>query len=105
MDSTELYQEAITTFRTLFDEAVHGSEPEPTAMTLATADASGRVSARVVLLKHFDERGVMFVTNYDSAKAAQLAAHPQAALCILWKGLRAGIQVRFEGSVEKVDAA
>jgi pyridoxamine 5'-phosphate oxidase len=105
MDSPELYQEAITTFRALFDEAVHGSEPEPTAMTLATADASGRVAARIVLLKHFDERGVMFVTNYDSAKAAHLAAHPQAALCVLWKTLRDGIQVRFEGAVEKAGAA
>jgi pyridoxamine 5'-phosphate oxidase len=105
MDSTALYQEAIKAFRTLFDEAVQSGEAEPTAMTLATADASGRVSARIVLLKHFDERGVMFVTNYDSAKAAQLAAHPQAALCVLWKTLRDGIQARFEGVVEKIDAA
>ena len=105
MDSTKLYQEAITTFRALFDEAVESGEAEPTAMTLATADASGRVSARIILLKHIDERGVMFVTNYDSAKAAQLAAHPQAALCVLWKMLRDGIQVRLEGAVEKISAA
>jgi pyridoxamine 5'-phosphate oxidase len=100
-----LYQEAIATVRTLLDEATQAGEPEPTAMTLATADASGRVAARIVLCKGVDERGVMFVTNYDSAKAEQLAAHPQAALCLLWKTLRDGVQVRIEGAVDKVDAA
>lgn len=105
MNPNELYQEAIATFRTLLDEATHAGEPEPTAMTLATADAAGRVSARIVLLKGIEERGIMFVTNYDSAKAAQLAAHAQAALCVLWKTLRDGVQVRVEGSVDKVGAA
>jgi len=105
MAANELYQEAVTTIRALLEEAVRAAEPEPTAMTLATADESGRVSARIVLLKDVDERGVMFVTNYHSAKAVQLAAHPQAALCLLWKTLRDGIQVRFEGAVAPVDAA
>jgi len=105
MAANELYQEAVTTIRALLEEAVRAAEPEPTAMTLATADESGRVSARIVLLKDVEERGVMFVTNYHSAKAAQLAAHPQAALCLLWKTLRDGIQVRFEGAVAPVDAA
>jgi pyridoxamine 5'-phosphate oxidase len=105
MAANELYQEAIATIRTLLDEATRAGEAEPTAMTLATADASGRVSARIVLLKGIEERGIMFVTNYDSAKAAQLAAHPQAALCLLWKALRDGIQVRVEGAAEKVDGA
>jgi len=100
-----LYQEAIATIRTLLDEATRAGEAEPSAMTLATADATGRVSARIVLLKGVEERGVMFVTNYDSAKAAQLAGHPQAALCLLWKTLRDGIQVRIEGVVGKVDDA
>ena len=104
MDSSELYQEAVTTFRALLDEATRAGEPEPTAMTLATADASGRISARVVLLKNVDEAGFCFYTNYHSAKAAQLAAHRQAALCVLWKTLRDGVQVRIEGEVEKVDA-
>ena len=105
MAANELYQEAVTTIRALLEEAVRAAEPEPTAMTLATADESGRVSARIVLLKDVEERGVMFVTNYHSAKAVQLAAHPQAALCLLWKTLRDGIQVRFEGAVAPVDAA
>jgi len=104
MDSSELYQEAVTTFRALLDEATRAGEPEPTAMTLATADATGRISARVVLLKNVDEAGFCFYTNYHSAKAAQLAAHRQAALCLLWKTLRDGVQVRIEGEIEKVDA-
>jgi len=104
MDSSELYQEAVATFRALLDEATRAGEPEPTAMTLATADASGRISARVVLLKNVDESGFCFYTNYHSAKAAQLAAHRQAALCLLWKTLRDGVQVRIEGEIEKVDS-
>jgi len=104
MSSNELYQEAVATFRSLLGEAERSDEREPTAMTLATADAFGRVSARIVLIKGIDERGVMFVTNYDSAKAEQLAAHPQAALCVLWKSLRDGVQVRVEGEVERSSA-
>jgi pyridoxamine 5'-phosphate oxidase len=103
MDSSELYQEAVATFRALLDEATRAGEPEPTAMTLATADAAGRISARVVLLKNVDEAGFCFYTNYHSAKAAQLAAHRQAALCLLWKTLRDGVQIRIEGEIEKVD--
>ena len=105
MASNELYQEAIATIRSLLDEATRTGEAEPTAMTLATADATGRVSARIVLLKGVEERGVMFVTNYDSDKAVQLAVHPQAALCLFWKTLRDGIQVRIEGAVDKAGAA
>jgi len=102
MHAPELYQEAIATVRALLDEATRAGEAEPTAMTLATADASGRISARIVLLKSVDESGFCFYTNYESAKAAQLAAHPQVALCLLWKSLRDGVQVRVEGRVDKV---
>jgi pyridoxamine 5'-phosphate oxidase len=59
------------------------------------------VSARVVLLKQLDERGFVFYTNYNSAKAAQLGPHQNAALCILWKMLRDKVQVRVEGAVEQ----
>jgi pyridoxamine 5'-phosphate oxidase len=101
----ELYQEALNTFRELLDEATRVGEPEPHAMTLATADPRGRVSARIVLLKGVDERGFAFYTNYDSAKGAQLAQQQNAALCILWKTLRFAIQVRVEGAITKTSAA
>ena len=100
-DSAALYQEAIAQVHALLDEARATDDREPNAMTLATADARGRISARTVLLKGLDMRGFVFYTNYDSAKAAQLAAHPQAALCLHWKNLRDGIQVRAEGVIEK----
>ena len=103
--SDPIYLEAIAQFSDLLDEAAAAGEPEPTAMTLATADAAGRISARIVLLKAVDERGFVFYTNYESAKAQQLAAHPNAALCFHWKTLRDVVQVRVEGTVEKAGAA
>ncbi len=103
--SDPIYLEAIAQFSDLLDEAAAAGEPEPSAMTLATADAAGRVSARIVLLKGIDPRGFVFYTNYESAKAEQLAVHPSAALCFLWKTLRDVVQVRVEGAVEKAGAA
>jgi pyridoxamine 5'-phosphate oxidase len=100
-----IYAEAIANVQELLAQAQALGEPEPTAMTLATADAAGRVSARIVLLKELDERGFAFYTNYDSAKAQQLAAGKNAALCILWKALRDIVQVRVEGTVEKTSDA
>ncbi|MFN3389705.1 MAG: pyridoxamine 5'-phosphate oxidase [Allosphingosinicella sp.] len=77
------------------------SEPnDPGAMALATADAAGRPSVRMVLLKGHDERGFVFYTNMDSRKGAELAANPHAALLFHWKTLRR--QVRVEGPVEPV---
>ena len=94
-----LYREALQTFSDLLAEAKASIDPEPTAMTLATADAQGRVSARVVLLKGHGEDGFHFFTNRTSAKGRQLEAHHQAALCFHWKQLRDGVQVRVEGTV------
>jgi pyridoxamine 5'-phosphate oxidase len=102
--SNALYQEAIATFAALLDEARASGDTEPTAMTLATADANGRVSARIVLLKGVDADGFRFFTNYESLKGAQLAAHPQVALCFHWKLLREQIQVRVEGAASQVSA-
>jgi pyridoxamine 5'-phosphate oxidase len=104
-DSASLYQEALTTFSRLLEDARASGDPEPTAMTLATADAQGRVCARVVLLKGVDVDGFRFFTNYESAKGVQLGAHPQVALCFHWKALRDQVQVRVEGNVEKLSAA
>ncbi len=72
-------------------------------MTLATADASGRPSARMVLLKGIDDRGFVFFTNYESRKSMDLAANPFAALCIHWA--KAGEQIRVEGRIERVSDA
>lgn len=77
-----------------------GAGADPTAVVLATADAAGRPSARVVLLKAVDPRGFVFFTNYESRKARELAANPHAALCFFWPWL--GEQVRVEGAVERV---
>ena len=74
----------------------------PEAMTLATADANGAPSARLVLLKRHDARGFVFFTNYESRKAAELAANPRAALAIHWPILQR--QVRIEGAVERITA-
>jgi pyridoxamine 5'-phosphate oxidase len=76
---------------------------EPAAMTLATVDADGRPSARVVLLKGFYEGGLGFFTHYDSRKARALAANPFAAATFWWDRLERS--VRFEGRIEKLSAA
>jgi pyridoxamine 5'-phosphate oxidase len=97
-----LKPEILDTFVQLLDEASATGEPEPTAMSLATVDAAGRVSSRIVLLKGADERGFRFYTNYESDKGSQLEAHPQVALCFHWKQLRNAVQVRVEGVARKV---
>jgi hypothetical protein len=87
-------------FARWFADAQAAKVPEPNAMTLATADATGAPSARVVLLKGFDDRGFAFFTNYESRKGRDLAANPRAALCFYWQPLER--QVRVEGTVERV---
>jgi pyridoxamine 5'-phosphate oxidase len=81
-----------------------GTEPnDPTAMALATVDASGMPNVRMVLLKGFDERGFVFYTNLESAKGVELLGSGKAALCFHWKSLRR--QVRVRGPVEPVTSA
>jgi pyridoxamine 5'-phosphate oxidase len=91
----------------LFDawlaEAREAEPNDPTAMALATADAAGRPSVRMVLMKGHDPRGFVFYTNLDSRKGAELAANPRAGLLFHWKSLRR--QVRVEGPVEAVEMA
>ena len=90
-------------FDACFAEA-RASEPnDPEAMALATADASGHPSVRMVLLKGHDARGFVFYTNLDSRKGAELAANPSASLLFHWKSLRR--QVRIDGQVSAVSAA
>ena len=94
--------EAFTHFRDLQERARGAGDPEPTAMTLATADGRGRVSARTVLLKELDGRGFVFYTNFESNKGRQVLAHPQCALLFLWKTLDRQVQVKIEGIAEAV---
>lgn len=90
----------------LFDqwlvEAGHSEPSDPNACALATADASGAPSVRMVLLKGHDARGFVFYTNHGSRKGRELRENPRAALCFHWKS-RAR-QVRVEGSIEEVSA-
>jgi len=85
-----------------FHDALQAELPLPNAMTLATATATGRPSARAVLLKGVDAGGFVFYTNYASRKARELAANPHAALVFVWHELER--QVRIEGAIEKVSA-
>lgn len=100
-----LTSDMLDTFRGLLDEAKASGDREPTAMNLATSDASGRVHSRIVLLKGIDENGLRFHTNRESAKGREIAEHPQVALCFHWKQIREGVQVRFEGRVQLLDDA
>jgi pyridoxamine 5'-phosphate oxidase len=92
----------LATFRALFDEAAAAGEPDRTAMTLATATPDGRPSARTVLLKAHDARGLVFYTHLDGRKGHELQANPRAALLFHWPRVRDGVQVRIEGAVEVV---
>ncbi|MBL8386462.1 MAG: pyridoxamine 5'-phosphate oxidase [Burkholderiales bacterium] len=103
LDESDVAADPFAQFRRWFDEAVAGGCPEPTAMSLATADARGQPSSRIVLLKELDSRGFVFYTNYDSRKGRELAANPQAALLFHWIALER--EVRIEGRVEKAEAA
>lgn len=91
----------ISEFLSLLQRAKREVGEKAIAATLATADAQGRPSARVVLVKQVDERGFVFYTNRQSRKAADLLDNPRAALCFYWLPLDK--QVRVEGTVEEVD--
>lgn len=97
---SELYAQALDRFRELFALAQQSDTREPTAMTLATADAEGRPAARTVLLKQFDERGFVFFTSLNSRKGKELKHNPRAALCFFWEALKQ--QVLVEGSVNVI---
>jgi pyridoxamine 5'-phosphate oxidase len=103
LDERDVAPDPLRQFEHWFDEAVKAQVPEPNAMTLATAGADGRPSARVVLLKGFDEGGFVFFTNYESRKGRELAARRDAALLFFWPELER--QVRAEGTVEKIGEA
>lgn len=95
-----LYSDPIEQFRKWFADARDAISQLPEAMTLATVDANGRPSARVVLLKGVGPDGFTFFTNYDSRKSVELGVNPHAALVFWWPPLER--QVRIEGFVERV---
>jgi pyridoxamine 5'-phosphate oxidase len=99
LDRAALDPDPVAQFGRWFSEAVAAGLPEPNAMTLATASADGRPSARIVLLKGFDASGFVFYTSYSSRKGGELAANPLAALVFHWAPLER--QVRVEGRVER----
>jgi pyridoxamine 5'-phosphate oxidase len=98
---SQVNPDPIAQFAKWFADAAELSQPN--AMTLATADAEGAPSARIVLLKQFDAGGFVFVTSYASHKGSDLAANPRAALVFFWEPLER--QILIEGKVEKVTSA
>ena len=97
----ELLKEAIARFMERWEVVSKLDEIEPTSMVLATASASGRPSARVVLLKAVEDDEFLFYTNYESRKGLQLKENPFGALCFFWLLLME--QVRVEGAIRRVD--
>lgn len=100
LDEDTLTESPFQLFKAWISDATSEKEPEPNAMCLSTADANGRPSARMVLLKGYDERGFVWYTNYESRKAQELSECPYAALTFWWAGLERS--VRVEGPVQQI---
>ena len=96
-------KEPLDLFAEWYAAAADSGLDEPTAVNLATTDAAGRPSTRMVLLKGYSDRGFVFYTNLGSRKGQQLSTNPFAAMCFYWMPL--GRQVRIEGPVSTVDSA
>lgn len=103
LDEADVDADPFRQFARWFEEARGGELLEPNAMALATVDAKGRPSSRMVLLKGVDDGGFVFFTNYESRKGRDLTANPLASLLFWWDRLHR--QVRIEGRVEKVTDA
>ena len=103
LDESASHAEPLRQFELWLQQALDAQLPEPNAMTLATVGEDGRPSTRVVLIKGFDERGIVWYSNYDSRKGQELAIHPHAALQFHWVELER--VVRIEGLVERVSTA
>jgi pyridoxamine 5'-phosphate oxidase len=103
LDEAGVDRDPIVQLGRWFQEAVDAGIRVANGATLATVDAAGQPSARIVLIKHFDAAGFVFFTNYESRKGHELEANPRAALCLWWQPLDR--QVRIEGVVTRVSAA
>jgi pyridoxamine 5'-phosphate oxidase len=99
LDIAHVHPDPVQQFGAWMEQALSAEIEEPTAMTLATVSLEGKPSARMVLLKGFDEKGFVFFTNYESRKAREIAKNHQVALAFYWKELDR--QVRIEGFVIK----
>ena len=102
LEESASLDEPLAQFDRWMHEAIAAEVPEPNAMTLATVGADGRPSTRVVLIKGYDARGIVWYTNYESRKGRELSVHPVAALQFHWVELER--VVRIEGRVEKTSA-
>ncbi|HEX8266656.1 MAG TPA: pyridoxamine 5'-phosphate oxidase [Pyrinomonadaceae bacterium] len=103
LDERDVAENPFEQFQKWFEEALNSSVLEPNAMTLATSDAAGNPSARIVLLKGLADDGFVFFTNYRSRKAEELAQNSRACLLFFWKELER--QVRIEGAASKISEA
>ena len=103
LNESDVASNPIQQFTKWWSDALVSEILEVNAMTLATSTKSGKPSARIVLLKGFDERGFVFFTNYESNKGKALAENPNAALIFFWKEIER--QIRIEGITEKISAA
>lgn len=101
LDETASDADPLRQFERWMTQAIDAQVPEPNAMTVATVGTDGRPSTRIVLIKGFDARGIVWYTNYDSRKGRELAAQPFAALQFHWIELER--VVRIEGRVEKTE--
>jgi len=101
LDEASVSSDPLIEFGRWFEEALKAEARDPNAMTLATANAEGVPSARIVLLKGFDQRGFVFFTDYRSRKGAELAENPRAALVFYWPELER--QVRITGGTTQTD--
>jgi len=101
LDEASVSPDPLVEFARWFEEAVTAEARDPNAMTLATSSVDGAPSARIVLLKGFDERGFMFFTDYRSRKGLELAKNPRAALVFYWPELER--QVRITGSASATE--
>lgn len=99
LDESEIAPYPLAQFGKWWQEAIHSEIDEANAMTLATSTPDGHPSARIVLLKSFDEDGFLFFTNYESRKGQELAQNPHVTLLFFWRELQR--QVRIEGTVSK----
>lgn len=102
LDRADLQGDPLAQFTRWYDEAASAGVAEPNAFTLSTVDGVGRVNARVVLARGADTRGIMFFTNYSSAKSREMSAAPSVSATFAWLDLHR--QVRLRGEAERLGA-